>query len=447
MLSIVARSVGLVGEKVRPTPQIRNTENNIMKLTKFGDKFTGTLGIQELMDDLGKAMASSDGNQIMLGGGNPGHLTEVQALFRQSMETIMKQPHAFERIVGNYDTPAGEAGFIQALAELLRDRFNWPISAENIMLTNGSQSAFFFLFNMLAGQCADGKFRKVLLPVVPEYIGYEDVGIDSNIFATRKPTIELLENREFKYRVDFDNLNITDEISALCISRPGNPTGNVITDDEVAKLSALAQKHEIPLIIDGAYGSPFPNIIYTDAKPHWDDHIILTLSLSKLGLPGLRTGIVIANPEIIRTLAVMNSVFTLSPGSMGVAIAHEMVKNGDIIRVSDELIQSHYRAKMERGLQNLHKSLAGIDYYIHRPEGAMFFWIWFKDLPITSAELYNRLKDRGVLCVSGHYFFPGIEEDWAHKNECIRLTYSQNPEDVEKGIAIIAEEVRQVYSL
>lgn len=418
-----------------------------MNFSKFGDKFTGQIGIQELMDDLGKAMAAADGKQIMLGGGNPGHLPEVQQLFRESMQNIMAEPQAFERIVGNYDTPAGEIGFINALADLLKERFDWPISAENIMLTNGSQSAFFFLFNMLAGQCSDGSFKKILLPVVPEYIGYEDVGIDKDIFATRKPTIELLENREFKYRVDFENLNITDDIGALCISRPGNPTGNVITDDEVQHLSALAKKHDIPLIIDGAYGSPFPNIIYTDAKPHWDDHVILTLSLSKLGLPGLRTGIVIANPEIIRTLAVMNSVFTLSPNSMGVAIAHDMVKSGDIIRISNDLVKAHYQEKMELGLAKLHEALDGTDYYIHRPEGAMFFWIWFKDLPITSNELYNRLKDRGVLCVSGHYFFPGIDEDWSHKTECLRITYSQSPEAVEKGIAIIGEEVRKVYGV
>jgi len=34
----------------------------------------------------------------------------------------------------------------------------------------------------------------------------------------------------------------------------------------------------------------------------------------------------------------------------------------------------------------------------------MFLWLWFPDLPISSLELYKRLKARGVLVVSGHYF-------------------------------------------
>jgi len=75
----------------------------------------------------------------------------------------------------------------------------------------------------------------------------------------------------------------------------------------------------------------------------------------------------------------------------------------------------------------------------------MFLWLWMKDLPITSLELYERLKARGVLVVSGHYFFPGLDEDWRHKQECIRITYSQDEEKVMEGIRIICDEVKKAY--
>jgi len=48
--------------------------------------------------------------------------------------------------------------------------------------------------------------------------------------------------------------------------------------------------------------------------------------------------------------------------------------------------------------------------------------------------------------VSGHYFFPGLEETWRHKDECIRVTYAQDDEVVEKGLSIIADEVRKAYA-
>ena len=83
---------------------------------------------------------------------------------------------------------------------------------------------------------------------------------------------------------------------------------------------------------------------------------------------------------------------------------------------------------------------------VHTPEGAMFLWLWFPDLPISSLELYKRLKARGVLVVSGHYFFPGLpDEDWRHRHECLRVTYSQDEADVARGLQVIAEEVKRAW--
>ena len=102
--------------------------------------------------------------------------------------------------------------------------------------------------------------------------------------------------------------------------------------------------------------------------------------------------------------------------------------------------------KIEKALVLFHENLAGTPYKIHTPEGAMFLWLWFEDMPISSHELYRRLKERNVLVVSGHFFFPGLAEPWQHEKECIRITYSQDDEQVAKGIQIIAEEVKRAYS-
>ena len=56
-----------------------------MEHSDFGKRFAGEIGIGELMDDLGNAL-SADPAPLMLGGGNPSHVPEVQALFRQRME-------------------------------------------------------------------------------------------------------------------------------------------------------------------------------------------------------------------------------------------------------------------------------------------------------------------------------------------------------------------------
>ena len=84
-------------------------------------------------------------------------------------------------------------------------------------------------------------------------------------------------------------------------------------------------------------------------------------------------------------------------------------------------------------------------YRIHKPEGAIFLWLWFKDLPITSHELYQRLKIRGVLVVPGDDFFVGIDDEWSHKRECLRVSYVQPELQVKQGIQIISEEVMKAY--
>jgi valine--pyruvate aminotransferase len=86
-----------------------------------------------------------------------------------------------------------------------------------------------------------------------------------------------------------------------------------------------------------------------------------------------------------------------------------------------------------------------VPYRIHKPEGAIFLWLWFDGLPISSQELYERLKRRGVLVVPGHNFFPGMDKAWRHQQECIRVSYAQDGGTVRKGIALIAEEVAKAY--
>jgi len=415
-----------------------------MEFSKFSKRFTGHSGIVQLMEDLGDAMESSN-DVFMLGGGNPAHIPEMEAFFIDRMQRIVETPAVFSHIIGDYDPPGGEKQFLQALAKLFNDECGWEISSENIAITTGSQSAFFMLFNMFAGEFADGSTKKILLPLAPEYIGYSDVGLTDNLFVSNKPRIETFDDNTFKYHIDFDTLKIESDINAICVSRPTNPSGNVLTDEEVSHLHQLSVDYDIPFIIDNAYGMPFPNIIFTDTKLIWDQNIILCMSLSKLGLPGTRTGIVIANNEIIEAITRMNAIFSLSVGSFGPALAIELITSGEIIRLSKSVIKPFYEKKSKRAVALLKQELEGLNYYIHKAEGALFIWLWLPGLPITSEELYERLKQRGVLVLSGHYFFPGLDEEWEHKHECLRITYSMQDDVVSEGIKLIAEEIRKVF--
>ena len=412
-----------------------------------GKKLTGRSGILELMDDLGRAM-TIEPDMRMLGGGNPAAIPEMQALLRKRMHELVADGTALDRMLGNYDPPQGNPRFLAALASLLKRTFGWDIGPRNLAITTGGQSAFFYLFNLLAGRFENGRRRKVLLPLAPEYIGYADQGIEDGLFVTCRPLITWPQGeaaRVFKYAIDFaavEDALRSEDIACIAVSRPTNPTGNVLTDDEVARLSALAARHGIPLILDNAYGAPFPNVIFTRATPHWAPHMILTLSLSKLGLPGTRTAIVVAPEKVASALAAMTAIVGLANGNVGQQLALPWVESGEILDFGPRILRPFYEEKSRVAAAWTREffDAAGVDWALHASEGAFFHWLWLRGLRIPTRELYERLKARKVLIVPGEYFFFGLREDWPHSRECLRLNFSQPADVVREGLQIIAAE-------
>ncbi|WP_201618013.1 valine--pyruvate transaminase [Psychrobacter urativorans] len=431
-----------------------------MDFSKFGQKFTQPTGISQLMDDLGDAL-KSDQPINMLGGGNPARIEAVNEVFLQTYQALGNDGLEGTALnsIGNYSNPQGDAAFIDALVDFFNRHYDWNLTADNIALTNGSQNAFFYLFNLFGGAFTDDQNQSVdksiLLPLAPEYIGYSDVHIDGQHFAAILPHIdEVTYNGEegfFKYRVDFEALErlpalVEGRIGAICCSRPTNPTGNVLTDEEMSRLAEIAKRYGVPLIIDNAYGMPFPNIIYSDAHLNWDDNTILCFSLSKIGLPGVRTGIIVAAPEVIAAVSSMNAVVNLAPTRFGAAIATPLVKDDRIKQLSDEAIKPFYQQQANTAVRLLKEALGDYPLAIHKPEGAIFLWLWFKDLPITTVKLYERLKEKGTLIVPSKYFFPGVDVDnYKHAHECIRMSIAADEQTLIDGIKVIGEVVRELY--
>ncbi len=399
------------------------------------------------MEDLGAALAAGGADVMMLGGGQPARIPAMEEVWRERLRSLMDSGAAgIARIATCYDPPRGNAGFLRAMASLLRREYGWDIGPEHIAVTAGGQTAFFFLFNLLAGAMPDGGRRHVLLPLVPEYIGYAGLGADGMLFDSVEPRIEFLDGHEFKYRVDFDSLRVGSGTAAICASRPTNPTGNVLTDEEVRRLAALAEDAGVPLILDNAYGFPFPGILFNRVEPFWQPHVILTFSLSKIGLPGCRTGMVVGPPEIIRALGSMSAMIGLANPNLGQAIVQPLIESGEILRLSRDVVQPYYATHAESARAAVRRIFGErFPWHMHRTEGALFLWLWFPKLPISSQELYERLKRRGVLVVPGEHFFFGAPES-AHSRECLRISYAMEPEVVQAGLEIIAAEVESAWS-
>lgn len=413
----------------------------------FGRRFSSDAGILELMEDLGKALEDS-GEKIMLGGGNPASIPEMNRIWRQRFSEILSADGEMEALVAQYDAPGGRSSFRRAMAGFLRRNFGWAVGPENIAITGGSQAACFLLFNLLSGDFPGGHRRHILFPLAPEYIGYADQGLTPDQLRSHRPRVVEEDFPFFKYYVDFSDLTLGPEVGALCAGRPTNPTGNVLTDDEVAHLAKLARGAGIPLILDNAYGAPFPSILFEEVEPYWDEATILSMSLSKLGLPSARTGILVAPEAVVEAVGSANAVLNLTNPGIGQALVQPLLESNLLLDLCQRVIRPYYLARRDFALAVVEREFGRrFPYRIHRPQGSLFLWFWFPTLRGGSRALYQRLKERGVLVVPGDAFFFGLapeDDPWPHRQQCLRVHYAREASEVEQGLRILADTVESL---
>ena len=410
-----------------------------MSYSDFATQFSGSSAIVDLMEDLGEAL-NVNPDILFLGGGNPAYIPEFEDQVSIHLTNIAKDKSKLHKLIGVYQSPQGSEEFIDALVAHFTTVNNWEISKHNITITNGSQSAFFSLINMFTGSAGQAN-KKILLPLVPEYLGYCDQGLMTDSFSFLKPKIEILDDSFFQYLIDFKNLEMSEDISALCVSCPTNPTGKVLREKELQQLNSLSIKNNIPLILDCAYGYPFPGILFDGGELKWQPNQILVLSLSKLGLPGARTGIVVAHEDVIQKLVSINTIVNLASGNFGPALLSSILNSKQLPQITKDIIQPYYKRKCDFIVGLIRHKFSSIEYKIHLPQGAFFVWLWFPKLSISSTALYERLKEKGVLIMDGKHFFFGLHNEWQHANQCIRLSYCQDEAVIEEAISIIAQEI------
>ena len=64
---------------------------------------------------------------------------------------------------------------------------------------------------------------------------------------------------------------------------------------------------------------------------------------------------------------------------------------------------------------------------------------------MTDWALYQNLKKVGVIVVPGSSFFPGLREEWSHKQQCIRISLTAADEDIKEGIERLAKMIISIF--
>ncbi|HAX86057.1 MAG TPA: valine--pyruvate transaminase [Cyanobacteria bacterium UBA11370] len=416
-------------------------------LTQFGTQMSSLTGVRAIMKDIIETLRAGQGQDfINLSAGNPVILPEVEQLWRDCTAQLLASPE-YGEVVCRYGSSQGYQPLIEAIANDFNQRYGLNLSDRNILITPGSQSIYFYAANAFGGYTSEGNLKKIVLPLSPEYTGYGGVSLTPEAVVAYKPTLEIDEaGHRFKYRPDFNQLKIAEDTGCVIVSRPCNPTGNVLTNEEVEKIAAIATPYNVPVLIDSAYAPPFPALNFTEMTPIFGETILHCMSLSKAGLPGERIGIAIGDPKFVGILESFQTNLCIHSPRYGQAIAAMAIASGALAELSTTVIRPYYQQKFDILETTLDQAMPkDLPWFLHRGEGAIFAWLWLQDLPITDWELYQQLKQVGVIVVPGSTFFPGLREEWTHKQQCLRISLTASNEEIELAMQRLAKVAAQVY--
>ncbi len=221
-----------------------------------------------------------------------------------------------------------------------------------------------------------------------------------------------------------------------------NPSGRQIGVERRAALARAAEATGVPIVEDNPYGD-----LWYDAPPPapiaslWGEGTVYLGSFSKVLVPGLRLGYVVAPPALCAKLIEAKQAADLHTPGFNQRIVHEIVKSG-FLDTHVPMIRARYRQQRDAMQAALvaHLPTSGpLACRWRTPGGGMFFWV---ELPegVDSDVLLAKAVERGVAFVPGRSFFAG-----AARSNTLRLSFvTVSGEAIERGVAALAAALREL---
>jgi valine--pyruvate aminotransferase len=415
-------------------------KGNNMRLSLRGQKMSGVSGVRTILADIAEATRSGDATQwLNLGAGNPARIPEVERFWQElAGETLSG---GLADISGGYGPSRGTDELLDAIVSYFNDKYGWGIDTTNVVVGPGSQMLCFAAAAVFTGPCETGHL-KLVLPSVPDYTGYQGLALEHDTVVGVDPSIRLLDDRSFRYDFDLEALHQVESIGMLLVSSPSNPTGRAIDATELSSLVGFARQRQVPLVIDHAYGAPFPRVAATAVEPAWHPEVINCFTLSKAGLPGERLGFAIGPSEAIDSMVACLANSVLHAPQLVQGVLARALRGGRLDALASDVIAPYYRDKRIFAEKLLSASLPeDIPWRMHAADGGLFCWIWVDSEWFDDLVLYEALKREKVSIVPGRYFFPVSQVTpflREHASRCFRLSLSAEESVIADAVDRIA---------
>lgn len=292
---------------------------------------------------------------------------------------------------------------------------------EHVRVTNGSSEANFMEF---WGLLEKGDRAAVMLPNYLQTWGL------ARHFTGKVDTFKLVERTEGgvrRWALDVEGLEraVNKRTKLILVTNPNNPTGHVLTEDEMDAVVAIARRVGAWIISDEVYrGAELAG----DTSPTFFgrySRVLITGGLSKaFALPGLRTGWMVGPPKMVEKLEKYHDYLTLTPAMLSerlACVAMEPTKREWLLDRTRGIVRAQW--PQLRDWIAKEDGLTAI-----APVAGAIAMISFK-LPVTGNRLFDRLvEEKSVLVnpashfgITGKYFRVGYGYDIGHTLKGLEL--------------------------
>lgn len=314
-----------------------------------------------------------------------------------------------------YSPSLGIDSVREAVAQSLEKRFGVPYKKDHIFMCSGAAAALAHAFRAVT---VPGDSILTFAPFFPEYRPY--VNLTGANLKIVPPDLN-------GFQVNFEKFEamLTEDVMAVLINTPNNPSGVVYTTETIKELARIMEKkaeaygHDIYLISD----EPYREIVFggVDAPyiAKYYKNTITCYSFSKsLSLPGERIGYVAVSPECEDAAMIVEMCGQISRG-----IGHNCPASLIQLAVADCLYDTSDLSVYEKNAEILYQALSSMGFEIVRPGGTFYM---FPKAPEEDAVAFcKRAMKEDLLLVPGDTFgCPGY----------FRMAYCIETEKVERSL-------------
>lgn len=342
-------------------------------------------------------------------------------------EPLLEAIRSFQPEVIAYGPASGLPSCREAAARY-HSRWSPGLGEPNVAVTVGGSEALLFAFT---ATCDPGDTVLALEPYYTNYNGFATVA-----GARVKPIrTHLIDN--FRIPADGElDLYIDPSVKAIVFSNPANPTGAVYGREELARLLAWAERHDLFVIADEVYRRIWFEEAPTSALefPEYADRVIVVDSMSKTySACGLRLGFLIS-----RNTELMEKVERIGQARLG---AQPLAQHVAMAALDlDEAYYDEVRATYKKRVDTMIDALSLIEgVHAPRPAGAFYSMV---ELPIDDADRFARFlisefRDDGesVVVAPGPGFYADPTDGWNQ----VRLAAVVEVERVARAVEILAK--------